>query len=144
MIAFYLLTSDEYNDMIQYNSDKINDDAIYFLSDTKDIYRGNILYTDFIVLYDTKPTNPSMKKIYINASTLVGEIYNGLEWITIFKPATGTIATGDNSAVNSDAVINYIAGLDLKTPERGVDYWTTDDINTIKGYVDDAILNGEW
>lgn len=30
------------------------------------------------------------------------------------------------------------------TPQRGVDYWTQADINTIKGYVDDAILGGAW
>lgn len=144
MIAFYLLTSDEYNDMIQYSSSSLNEDAIYFLSDTKEIYKGTTLFTDFVVLYDTKPANPSIKKIYINSSTLVGEIYNGLEWITIFRPISGTISTGDESPINSDAVINYITSLNLKTPERGVDYWTEDDINTIKGYVDNAILNGEW
>jgi len=29
-------------------------------------------------------------------------------------------------------------------PIKGVDYWTEADIAEIKGYVDDAILNGEW
>lgn len=35
-------------------------------------------------------------------------------------------------------------GADGKTPVRGTDYWTEDDIATIKGYVDDAIINGKW
>ena len=30
------------------------------------------------------------------------------------------------------------------TPEKGVDYWTPEDIAEIKSYVDDAILGGEW
>ena len=30
------------------------------------------------------------------------------------------------------------------TPQRGADYWTVDDIAVIKGYVDSAILGGEW
>lgn len=30
------------------------------------------------------------------------------------------------------------------TPQRGTDYWTASDIATIKSYVDEAILNGEW
>lgn len=30
------------------------------------------------------------------------------------------------------------------SPVRGVDYWTADDIAAIKGYVDEAILNGAW
>lgn len=36
------------------------------------------------------------------------------------------------------------AGADGYTPVRGVDYWTESDIAAIKGYVDDAILNGSW
>ena len=35
-------------------------------------------------------------------------------------------------------------GEDGYTPVRGTDYWTEDDIATIKGYVDEAILNGAW
>lgn len=30
------------------------------------------------------------------------------------------------------------------TPVRGTDYWTEADINEMKQYIDDAILNGEW
>jgi hypothetical protein len=30
------------------------------------------------------------------------------------------------------------------TPTRGQDYWTDKDIAAIKGYVAEAILNGEW
>ena len=35
-------------------------------------------------------------------------------------------------------------GNDGYTPVRGTDYWTAADINTIKDYVDEAILGGEW
>lgn len=30
------------------------------------------------------------------------------------------------------------------TPVRGVDYWTEEDIASIKAYVDEAILGGAW
>lgn len=36
------------------------------------------------------------------------------------------------------------AGADGYTPVRGMDYWTEADITSIKSYVDDAILGGEW
>lgn len=36
------------------------------------------------------------------------------------------------------------AGENGYTPVRGTDYWTDDDIATIRGYVDDAILGGAW
>lgn len=45
----------------------------------------------------------------------------------------------------SQVVYGYVdAASGGNTPQRGVDYWTEEDINTIKGYVDDAILGGAW
>lgn len=35
-------------------------------------------------------------------------------------------------------------GTDGKTPVRGVDYWTDEDKDEIKQWVEDAILNGKW
>ncbi len=35
-------------------------------------------------------------------------------------------------------------GADAYTPVRGIDYWTEEDIAAIHGFVDDAILGGEW
>ena len=37
-----------------------------------------------------------------------------------------------------------IRGEDGYTPIKGVDYWTEEDVATIKSYVDEAILGGEW
>lgn len=65
-----------------------------------------------------------------------------------------TVGTAENNVV-------YIWGIDTlawvnigavqgaqgpagRTPVRGTDYWTASDIAEIKGYVDDAILNGAW
>ena len=36
------------------------------------------------------------------------------------------------------------AGKDGYTPVRGTDYWTEEDISTIKSYVEESIINGEW
>lgn len=36
------------------------------------------------------------------------------------------------------------AGKDGKSPIRGQDYWTRDDRDAIKRWVDHAILNGKW
>lgn len=35
-------------------------------------------------------------------------------------------------------------GVDGYTPQRGIDYWTAEDIAQIKAYVDEAILGGAW
>lgn len=40
--------------------------------------------------------------------------------------------------------LNGLKGEPGKTPVRGTDYWTKEDIAAIKGYVDEAILGGAW
>ena len=48
------------------------------------------------------------------------------------------IKIGDGKTnINSLPFISY-------NPVRGVDYWTEEDIATIKTYVEEAILGGEW
>lgn len=78
----------------------------------------------------------------------------------------GTVTTGDagtsasvtNRGSDSAAVFDFVipkgdkgdkgdagaTGADGKTPVRGTDYWTADDIATIETYCQNAILNGEW
>jgi len=46
-----------------------------------------------------------------------------------------------------DAAVRLIkegGGGTAYTPQRGVDYWTDEDIATIQQYVNDAILDGRW
>lgn len=74
----------------------------------------------------------------------------------------GTGSTGDNGAtftpsIDSNGNLSWtndkglanpetvnIKGSPGETPERGVDYWTLDDISEIQSYVDEAILGGVW
>lgn len=96
---------------------------------------------------------------------------SGVIYGTIDKPGTATDSGGGGNATdgvgilsltfketnaNGDNVysINLTDGRSYDvimphgpaggTPQRGVDYWTQADINTIKGYVDTAILGGAW
>lgn len=55
-------------------------------------------------------------------------------------PQGQTGARGDTGPVGPQGT----AGPAGYSPVRGTDYWTPDDIAQIKGYVDDAILGGEW
>ena len=82
--------------------------------------------------------------------------------LALLKAARPTGNAGDAWAIGtSEPYIVYIwdvDALDYKsigqlqgaqgpagyTPQRGVDYWTAADIAEIKGYMDDAILNGAW
>ena len=47
-------------------------------------------------------------------------------------------------AGNKGTETDFINSLKGKTPVRGIDYWNPADQDTIKQWVDDAILNGKW
>lgn len=51
-----------------------------------------------------------------------------------------------NKIIGTDSSGNIVAknASDMPLPVRGTDYWTAADIAEIKGYVDNAILNGAW
>lgn len=49
---------------------------------------------------------------------------------------TFTVYNGADGAQESGTTVN--------PPKRGVDYWTEDDIEEIRSYVNDSILGGEW
>ena len=48
--------------------------------------------------------------------------------------------------MGSGTIIALIKGLGGggSVPVRGVDYWTEEDVDQIRAYVTDAILNGRW
>jgi hypothetical protein len=62
---------------------------------------------------------------------------------TPYVDSSGNLSwTNDKGLGNPDSV--NIKGEPGVTPERGVHYWTSEDIAEIKRYVDEAILGGEW
>lgn len=57
--------------------------------------------------------------------------------------AAGVISWTNNKGLANPTAVN-IKGPAGATPVRGTDYWTEADKAEIKGYVDEAILGGEW
>ena len=50
-------------------------DKLFFLSDTKEIYRGTESFTESCIIYDEEPTIKAVNKIYINSTTLSSPPY---------------------------------------------------------------------
>ena len=68
---------------------------------------------------------------------------------TTFTPsvdADGDLSWSNDGGLANPATVNIKGanGEDGKTPQRGTDYWTNEDIAEIKSYVDEAILGGAW
>lgn len=84
-------------------------DKLYFLSDTKEIYRGTENFTQSVILYTTEPTVKAIGKLYVNINTLEGRIWNGTTWTTVIQPVQSTVSADNTTApVSGAAVATYV------------------------------------
>ena len=105
MLEWHIVTSAEFK------AGSKNDNFIYFLTDTHEIYRGSVPYTESVVLYNaTLPVESiALNRLYIDSTTLEGKIHNGTEWKTVIKPVTDTVAADGVNPVSGKAVAAYVA-----------------------------------
>ena len=75
----------------------------------------------------------------IQTTTSSSDGGNNIITVTLTNGTTSTFYVKNGSKGSTGA-----KGEDGSTPVRGVDYWTENDKNEIKSYVNDAILNGAW
>lgn len=106
MLTWHYVTSAAYH--AASTSDKTAD-KLFFLSDTKEIYRGTESFTESIILYSTKPDSPAVGKLYINQTTLEGSIWNGTAWTTVIKPVDSEVTAAGTNPVSGKAVADYVA-----------------------------------
>lgn len=85
------------------------DDKLFFLSDTKQIYRGTQNFTESVILYTDLPETPATGKLYIDSATLEGKIYNGTAWTTVIEPVQATLTSTDTKKpVSGKAVADFV------------------------------------
>lgn len=87
--------------------------SLYFLSDTGEIYRGTASFSEAVVFYtgDLPTEGIAQGKLYVNSTTLEGQVYNGTGWTSVVKPIAQTIDHDDPTAnpVSGAAVKSYVA-----------------------------------
>ena len=105
MISWHIVDSATYKAGV-----KIEED-LYFLSDTKEIYRGSAPFTEAVRMYTTTPpaTGIAVNRLYIDSATLEGKIHDGTSWHTVIRPVKDTVTADDVNPVSSAAVIAYVA-----------------------------------
>ena len=108
MLSWHYVTSEQYNAA---EAEDKTSDKLFFLSDTKEIYRGTERFTQACELYTTTPpTTPAVGRLYIESTTLEGRIYNGSDWQTVIRPVVATLTSTDTqSPVSGKAVADYVA-----------------------------------
>lgn len=104
MLNWYFVTKAQYDAATSKSAD-----SLYFLSDTKQIFRGTEPFTDGVSLFTTtKPTTPAVGRLYIESATLEGFVYTGSEWKTVIKPVDATVNADSDNPVSGKAVAAYV------------------------------------
>ena len=114
MISWHFVTAAEYYAAVgTYDENKL-----YFLSDTHEIYRGSVPFTEAVIFVDTASSdmdtvlgaidNPARRKIYMSETTLEGRVYDGTSWKTVIRPVSTSVAQSDNNLITSGAVYTYV------------------------------------
>lgn len=107
MISWHFITSAEFNAA---SADQKTADKLFFLSDTGEIYRGTQPFTESVILHSEEPTAKAVGKLYINANTLEGRIWNGTAWTTVIQPVQATVDAADTTKpVSGKAVADHVA-----------------------------------
>lgn len=147
MLSLHYISRDEYNNA---DASSKTSDKLFFLSDTHEIFRGTENFTESVIFYDEEPTTKIAGKLYINQNTLVGRIWNGIDWITVAEPQVQSdYENNDNTSksfilnrpfYDSRNTISRTYGFDGST--NGKTVLNTADVNAKYIKVsDDLILN---
>lgn len=129
-------------------------DALYFVTDERRIYKGDVPYTGGIYKTVTSfPQSGDVNTLYVNTATGQVSYWNGTGYQTVV-PATGkTIAASgsDDQLATTKAVVDYVAAqvadLDVAALEGRVGTLETGmaaakgNISTIQGQI--SVINGE-
>ena len=108
MICWHIVTANEYRNGTP------QDGHMYFLSDTREIYRGSDPFTESVIMYTgTLPTVPALNRLQINSETLEGKIWQGAAagWKTVISAISDEVTDTAGVAVSGKAVVGYVAVL---------------------------------
>lgn len=109
--------------------------SLYFIADTHEIYRGSESYSQSVVLYEGELPSSAIAvgKLYINKTTLKGDVYDGTSWSTVLKPLMSDVESAGDNPVTGNAVVTYVAAEIAKITGTGdvVTNITWDDVNQI-------------
>lgn len=106
MIKWIITTAEKYAGLLVKDSN-----ALYFLSDTQEIYKGETSFTQPTTMVVDFPAKGALGRVYIKQTTLEGKVWTGTEWKTVIQPVAQSMtgAGGETTPVSGDAVKAYVA-----------------------------------
>lgn len=122
-----------------YNEMAVKDPSVlYFCTDTKKIYKGDVDFSESVRVVASKPAAPAVGITYVIGDTGAVEMFDGTNWKVISYPTVTTIdvASTDTSVASAKAVYDFVqATLEDRLgiiPEAS-------EATTIVGYVDEQV-----
>lgn len=108
MISWRFVTAD------QFKAGPWDENCLYFLSDTHQIYRGQTLFTQAITTYthgnrDAEITAPAVGRLYVDSTTLEGFVWDGSAYSKVIAGISDTVEAEGTTAVSGKAVAAYVA-----------------------------------
>lgn len=83
--------------------------TLYFLEDSKEIYRGETPYTASVVFVQDFPEFAAVGKVYVNTTNLECKSWNGSKWEVISPQVINTLDESEqNGIASASAVKTYV------------------------------------
>lgn len=84
--------------------------ALYFLKDTQEIYKGAQSFTQSAELVERFPERPAQGRIYIDKTTLEGRVWVNEAWKTVIHPIAESLTdeVSETKAVSGNAIKKYV------------------------------------
>lgn len=95
----------------QYNAATKDANTLYFISDTKQLYKGSVLYTPTVKVVSTDPTseNGEVNTLYVNSSSGRVSFFNGTSVQTVVKAPLAAVGSGSATEfASTKAVVDYV------------------------------------
>lgn len=106
MVTFNIVTQAVFDGMASKDGD-----AIYFVTDTRRIYRGSVRYTGEVRMVSTFPTTGEVGVLYIASANLEGRIWQNGDWVVVAKGYTTTLNASNPSASKIPSESAVVAAL---------------------------------
>lgn len=108
---------------------KRNADTLYWVTDTRQLYKGNDLYTDAVRVVSETPAEPLVGVLYIVNGVV--KTYTGTEWAIISLPVTNDPNANSEEYILSSAAVKTAVTEAVEVAIQGTDTKLDNVINTI-------------
>lgn len=106
LVQFTLCTRAQYDAIVTKESR-----TLYFISDTKELYRGEANYSSAIVFHaaGARPAIGAIGKLYLNSTNGEGTTWDGSEWKVVIPAISNAVLDSNNQPVS-----NPVSGVAVK------------------------------